>query len=36
MTALTDRRSILVIEDNAADAALVADSLDGAPSAPRC
>ena len=35
MSALAERRSILVVEDNAADADLVADALDGAPSAPR-
>jgi CheY-like chemotaxis protein len=35
MNALAERRSILVVEDNAADADLVAESLDGAPSAPR-
>jgi CheY-like chemotaxis protein len=34
MTALTQRRSILVVEDNAADADLVADALEEAPSAP--
>ena len=35
MTALAEQRSILVVEDNAADADLVAESLVGAPSAPR-
>ena len=35
MNALAERRSILVVEDNAADADLVAESLDVAPSAPR-
>jgi CheY-like chemotaxis protein len=35
MNLITERRSILVVEDNAADADLVADALDGAPSAPR-
>lgn len=35
MTVLLQRCTILIVEDNAADAGLVADALDKAPSAPR-
>ena len=34
MSVLADQRTILIVEDNAADAGLVADALDGAPSSP--
>ena len=34
MSVLSSQRTILVIEDNAADAGLVAEALEGAPSAP--